>query len=484
MKLINLQDMDGYTSDLFIPVSLRQFRKAKETDKTRIADFKEKWISQKASLKDWMQIGPIDIEEIIKGINKKELINLKDRQRRLYELWLNATLEFKKLHNFKKVLSRTPDQIKEFALHEILEIQKIIPELQTYSYNYDIHNQDRLKQDELIHYREFLKTFLKGIELPPIDKKSKYDEIMLENTFSEFLSFFTQLNVSLTYKENSYKDRTYRSWQINSINGASKATLRNKIQTLFEHGFQRLMNRIRSYSPEKIISVLDGLSEEMIYFRNSLFKREQYEYKDEDGERIKSTFKTISQVGFLGTGSFQIALSESNDSTFRYLLKELEPEIIIIEEVINNSIDKLNGVQNYVSLIKFSSKARLETSKADLSFKYIHKNHQHLTDFIEALRDAGFIDKGTSMSNAKKVFTGKEASIPVIWIRTIGELTVLVRLLSNLSCFEPFGNRLWEITCHCFILPGSILLTQQQLRKAKLPKNKSKIEALISLLPG
>jgi hypothetical protein len=84
------------------------------------------------------------------------------------------------------------------------------------------------------------------------------------------------------------------------------------------------------------------------------------------------------------------------------------------------------------------------------SFKYTNNDSTRLPDLMNALIIANFIDKETEIKQFRKIFSGNEIDIQIIWIGNISELSYFIKSIHNVhKKIEDTKQQIWKITSQC-----------------------------------
>ena len=120
------------------------------------------------------------------------------------------------------------------------------------------------------------------------------------------------------------------------------------------------------------------------------------------------------------------------------------------------------------------------------SFTYKKYNHapQNLTNLHNNFIRNGWIDAETSLAAFKRIFSGKDVLMPVKWTGNKSELYYFVKTLhSKKELVEYVGQRIWEITCNCFVDKDGKEFDRKKFKDTKDPKlSVAKIDKSIKLL--
>lgn len=431
MKLDQLNNMDGYSNELRKKALFDYINSKVELDVIKITQFKEKWLAGNATLYDWIEIGPINIDEILGNLSGVLISKLKERQKLLYNLWLESKLQFSLLYDFNKVLVITPDQVQDYAKLQLQLIDDLLgkkkkPEISSnqyhlkttfridynalykeknesgYSNKYDIHGADKMVHlDVLLRYKYFLEEFIKDPVIEREDLVNDEEEIIIDEVFSETLKLLGYVQFRVSFVNRDYKGKTIRSWSIESANDSySSYDFRSKLKSVFRNEYRQLLHSLRQFDFETQESLLLNLAEELTTRKDDIII--EGTYRQQEGEHSDGriiSYKRLSRVGFVGSGSMNLAFNQDEKSTFSYLLKVAQPFAIAAEEVFNSFVRKLEETANNLDVLDFSIEVAAESIHDPLSFEYtkMATEPNNITLFYNALKEANFIERTTSL---------------------------------------------------------------------------------------
>lgn len=93
-----------------------------------------------------------------------------------------------------------------------------------------------------------------------------------------------------------------------------------------------------------------------------------------------------------------------------------------------------------------------EVSQKSFTYKDFHKNSDKLNDLCDCLKKSGFIDKSTTATNFKKIFSGKEFTTPIIWTGNRSEFSYFIKLIhNNHELVVNLKQDQWKVAIQCFI---------------------------------
>lgn len=117
------------------------------------------------------------------------------------------------------------------------------------------------------------------------------------------------------------------------------------------------------------------------------------------------------------------------------------------------------------------------------SFTYNNTDSSRLTDLMNGLKENNLIEKNTQLRNFRKIFSGEEIEIQIIWIGSIPELAYFVKTIhSTFKKVENTKQQIWKITAKCFIQEGGKQFDKTKFRGQKPPANKETIEKIAQIL--
>jgi hypothetical protein len=95
------------------------------------------------------------------------------------------------------------------------------------------------------------------------------------------------------------------------------------------------------------------------------------------------------------------------------------------------------------------------TKKVSLtSFTYIKldKNPDNLNDLCDSLKKNGFINQKTTVTNFKKVFSGKEVTEPIVWTSNPSDFAYFIKLIHNKhKLVVDLKQKQWKVAVQCFV---------------------------------
>ena len=509
MKLPLLKNITGFSIDLRGSIILSQLKNInKKFDNEELNRFNEKWLSAIASLVDWVKIGPINVKEILDscGLPPKRIKLIFDHQKQLYNLYLEAKLQYVFLRNFNQVLEITPSLILEYVSIQIKSIDDLLlhnikpsnhaeeyfinlefgvdycdlynkSQQPDYSCSYNIYSSGNMVYlEELLHYKEFLEKFRADPIIECEEKIFDEDDYSMEAVFQETFNHIAYVQFKISNTKSFNDDEEFLDWSINSANEShSPDAYRIKLKSIFRKEYRQLLHRLREFNEDDQELKFLEIAEDLTRMKNTfIFESEYIQSREEANLHQLIPFKRFSKIGFIGSVGFDLVFNQENNSTFRNLLKRAQPFAIAAEESLTSFVQKLEITVNYLDLLRFSMEVAAESMHDPLSFEYkkLNTHLSNITNFYKALKDAGYIDISTNISSFRIVFQGKKVVNPIIWVGKIGELHYMLKLLHSTNAkLKPTGRKFWTIAAHCFRRPGGVVFTSGQLRKAKVPSN-------------
>jgi hypothetical protein len=528
MKLADLSTWDGYSPLIYsglITSTLSKDIAAKQSTSylERVAAFRKNWLAGTATLPDWMSVPDVNLEAILQeaALDSINILKLRERQKRLYALRIEARLQYQMLYSFKDVLEVTPDQIQNYAqlqlqllgdlLHSGLQPEwdkphRLLPINYDIDYealyrevqsgrlerNYDIHNDEViLCLDEALRYKSFLETFLSDPLLEE-NATTEGESFTFQNLFPRTIAALERIVADIYhFTEELYEEEGggfvtfYHVVQVNGFKTADQ--FRVHLKSIFREEYRVLLQLLRQYDLITQEALLTKLSEEITTFlHKSILLESNLRRLPHPAEGQETyTFKRLPKVGFNNLPDMELAFKKEKSWLYKNLLEKVEPFALAAEEALHSFIRKMEDTAHYLDILDFSMEVAAESTHDALSFEYkkMDTAADNITAFYNALKDASYIEKSTSLPAFRNVFMGRKVLHPVIWTGNTGELNHLIKTLHNKQRkLKPAGRKLWEMVAHCFIRPGGIRFDRDKLRKAKVPADASRLDRICNNL--
>ena len=118
------------------------------------------------------------------------------------------------------------------------------------------------------------------------------------------------------------------------------------------------------------------------------------------------------------------------------------------------------------------------------TYKQLATNSDKLNDLHDSLKLNHFIAQNTSLTNFKKVFSGKEITAPIEWTGNISELYYFIKLIhAEHKHVNDLKQKQWEVTCLCFVQEGGESFDRTKFRSQKRPNTTGdKLDSIVELL--
>lgn len=118
------------------------------------------------------------------------------------------------------------------------------------------------------------------------------------------------------------------------------------------------------------------------------------------------------------------------------------------------------------------------------TYKQYNTAPDKLDDLWDSLKLNKFISANTPLATFKKVFSGSEINTPVTWTGNISELYYFVKLIhTDLKLVEYLKQKIWEVTCICFVDENGEPFDRSKFRSLKRPNlTGDKIDKAVNLL--
>ena len=118
------------------------------------------------------------------------------------------------------------------------------------------------------------------------------------------------------------------------------------------------------------------------------------------------------------------------------------------------------------------------------TYKQLATNPDNLTNLHDSLKHKHFIAQNTSLTNFKRVFSGKEVTTPIEWTGNISELYYFIKLIHTEHKYvDDLKQKQWEVTCLCFVQEGGESFDRTKFRGQKRPNTTGdKLDSIVELL--
>lgn len=166
------------------------------------------------------------------------------------------------------------------------------------------------------------------------------------------------------------------------------------------------------------------------------------------------------------------------DDFYTQLLFEPVPDTYYLKEV------KVIEVDNTSITPKKSQPRPQDAVLTSFTYKQLATNPDNLTNLHDSLKHNHFIAQNTSLTNFKKVFSGKEITTPIEWTGKISELYYFIKLIHTEHKYvDDLKQKQWEVTCLCFVQEGGEPFDRNKFRGQKRPNTTGdKLDSMIELL--
>ncbi|ACU60692.1 S1 family peptidase [Chitinophaga pinensis] len=347
--------------------------------------FIEKWKSGTATLKDWIRAGS-DAFSASTLINDPEAIGETTAARRskLYDWWIESIVQQYHMRRIKDVLRYTPSYVQEYAKLSLEELDQFLSgnlgryEEQRFrqelglkaEVNYgklisdfnsgvlksseDIHDPQLAHHAEaILRYKSYLELIAaQGIETPQQNGHST-DSLTPQSLWPEIFELGKNITVKYRSQDHYYKEDAFVDYQIISVSGSySPSSLRNKIVSLFQPGFEKLIAEIRTESIEDQADIISEIKDELEELKDYVQKAEYVKEESEYGPRKEYHFLKFDHLKFEGDSPSTFAF---HDSSRLFISRKLAPYADEWLEGINEISRKLEHAANSLHLLKQSS---------------------------------------------------------------------------------------------------------------------------------
>ncbi|SNR46035.1 hypothetical protein SAMN06265371_103230 [Lutibacter agarilyticus] len=217
---------------------------------------------------------------------------------------------------------------------------------------------------------------------------------------------------------------------------------------------------------------------------------------------LKDTYDNVFYETFK---MFQEIIDKVDPSKQNIFLQELLKELKLekIDDKLEKSLESTNSI--YIdSLIDFlqvqldhirdstnyNSPLTLINTKKSIkkggkSFTYIHYKNRisQILDLMIFLKKEEFITEQTEIKHFRRIFSGEEVEVKIVWRGKISALSYFIKYLHNHSKkVEYLKQEHWEVTIDCFVMEDNEPLDRNKLRRAKKPANHELIEKAVNLI--
>lgn len=123
-------------------------------------------------------------------------------------------------------------------------------------------------------------------------------------------------------------------------------------------------------------------------------------------------------------------------------------------------------------------------SYLSFTYKKTVTNPENLNDLCDSLKKHNFIAANTSVTNFKKIFSGKEITQPVEWIGNSSEFYYFIHLIyTKNKLVDDLKQKQWKIACQCFVQSDGRSFDPSKLRALKKPQLTAKLlDQAVSLI--
>ncbi|MBD3638516.1 MAG: hypothetical protein HUJ25_14280 [Crocinitomicaceae bacterium] len=149
---------------------------------------------------------------------------------------------------------------------------------------------------------------------------------------------------------------------------------------------------------------------------------------------------------------------------YTQLLREPIPDTAYISEI------KIIEIEPQQEQISTPQPSPVEITLQSFIYKQLATNSDKLADLHDSLKKNNFIAQDTTLTNFKKVFSGKEISTPVHWTGNISEFYYFIKLIyTEHELVENLKQKQWEVACKCFVQSDGSAFERSKLRSLKRP---------------
>lgn len=125
----------------------------------------------------------------------------------------------------------------------------------------------------------------------------------------------------------------------------------------------------------------------------------------------------------------------------------------------------------------------IEVSLKSFTYKDFYKNSDKLNDLCDSFKKSGFIDKSTTATNFKKVFSGKEFTTPIIWTGNRSEFSYFIKLIHNKhELVHNLKQDQWKVAIQCFIKPDGSKFHSSDRKLQRPSKTGDLLDKAVALL--
>lgn len=295
---------------------------------------------------DWIKIGPIDVDGIVRSANLEEaqVQKIKERQKELYSLWQVMYLDQHYLYTFKKVYNTTPAFAPKYAEIQLQLIEGLLqgdditknahePRMLRHERNVDYPGLYKLYTDGAVHsfdiyspskdlwlhqllaYKEFLEQFIKDPVIEEAKVEYDTDDFSLAALYPNTIAMLSKLTVEYSFTDRYFKEEIYRTYEIRKVNGHySEGSYRSALKKCYKEESKAMLHKLRAVDKSEWEDYFEAMVGELHELRQEILTTE--EYKQEEGEYSEEriyTYNRVKQMAFLGKADTYLAF----DSTLR-----------------------------------------------------------------------------------------------------------------------------------------------------------------------
>ncbi|AHW62292.1 hypothetical protein FH5T_19155 [Draconibacterium orientale] len=161
---------------------------------------------------------------------------------------------------------------------------------------------------------------------------------------------------------------------------------------------------------------------------------------------------------------------------YSQLLFEPIPDKTYIQEIKTIEIEP-------AKIQKQPDKGDMEVSLKSFTYKDFHKNSDKLNDLCDSLKKSGFIDSTTTAANFKKIFSGREFTIPIIWTGNRSEFSYFIKLIhNNHELVVNLKQDQWKVAVNCFIKADGSKFHTSDRKQQRPSKTGDLLDKAVALL--
>jgi hypothetical protein len=482
-----------------------------KTSPEKVEKFKNDWLQGKATLKDWIDVGKLDLDALEEEANlpAERLLEIRQRRKQLFDWYVEYRVQKVTMRNLYEVMEITPSYPIEFARNELKRVKAFLDgKLTDEEYKSLLKDTREVRpvEDSLIkNLRENNFNIFSQTEFVHVEVMKRYcgylesfisDNGLLEREENEprktkglLASMFVGLkelseNIILKYKSEPFlwEGEMHYSYDLIDVCGCYYIyEFKDLIRSKLREGFAEFVNRLQYVPIKDRTEAYQFLIEEVEKLRE-LVVEDATIIKDGDTEEVTGVFKKFKAAKYIGDRDGIIAF---NEEARKRVNERADLFAIAWLEMVDEIIRRIEHASYSIDLMQFIQEAREIGGESDLSFEYVNylNNVDALGDLYNATKKAGLIGKSTSLANFKRVFSGREVHTPIEWTGTVEELSYFIKQLHNEKRkVKNKGKRHWEVACHCFVKPESKRFERNKLRNQKVPASAERIERIVDLL--